>query len=136
MEHDNNAVSSLNRLSLRPTALRRRDCKVHPARCRSATSLWLSKFVPDEFVKPEGLLTLPYTPIRKNPTLGRVFVEFGGEGGIRTPGRFDPSPDFKSGAFNRTLPPLLNAGRILMMSFTLVKRLITKNVTIAGQITS
>ncbi|CAD5275444.1 hypothetical protein ALTERO38_51217 [Alteromonas sp. 38] len=42
------------------------------------------------------------------------FLELGGEGGIRTPGRFDPSPDFKSGALNRALPPL-QVLRILMI---------------------
>ena len=35
--------------------------------------------------------------------LGRVY---GGEGGIRTPGSLSTTPDFESGAFNRTLPPL------------------------------
>jgi hypothetical protein len=44
------------------------------------------------------------------------FSELGGEGGIRTPGRFDPSPDFKSGALNRALPPL-QVLRILMIFF-------------------
>ncbi len=34
--------------------------------------------------------------------------EYGGEGGIRTPGRDEPTPDFKSGALNRALPPLLS----------------------------
>ncbi len=37
---------------------------------------------------------------------GPFCFEFGGEGGIRTPGGYEPTPDFKSGAFNRTLPPL------------------------------
>jgi hypothetical protein len=31
---------------------------------------------------------------------------YGGEGGIRTPDRVTPMPDFESGAFNRALPPL------------------------------
>ncbi len=52
-----------------------------------------------------GFSTFPFRQIQKNRHVGGSFV-FGGEGGIRTPGRFDPSPDFKSGAFNRTLPPL------------------------------
>lgn len=30
----------------------------------------------------------------------------GGEGGIRTPGRNEPTSDFKSGALSRALPPL------------------------------
>ena len=47
--------------------------------------------------------------------------EFGGEGGIRTPGTFDRSPDFKSGAFNRALPSLQIVERILMVLFKLVK---------------
>ena len=36
-----------------------------------------------------------------------LFYEvYGGEGGIRTPDRVTPMPDFESGAFNRALPPL------------------------------
>jgi hypothetical protein len=35
------------------------------------------------------------------------FFIYGGERGIRTPGRFDPTSDFKSGALNRALPALL-----------------------------
>ncbi len=52
-------------------------------------------------------------PIKKPATMCG-FLELGGEGGIRTPGRFDPSPDFKSGALNRALPPL-QVLRILMI---------------------
>ncbi len=52
-------------------------------------------------------------PIKK-PAALCGFLELGGEGGIRTPGRFDPSPDFKSGALNRALPPL-QVLRILMI---------------------
>ena len=37
----------------------------------------------------------------------RSVAENGGEGGIRTLGRFDPPSDFKSGALSQTLPPLL-----------------------------
>ena len=37
----------------------------------------------------------------------RLFSKvYGGEGGIRTPDRVTPMPDFESGAFNRALPPL------------------------------
>ena len=50
----------------------------------------------------------------KKPATMCGFLELGGEGGIRTPGRFDPSPDFKSGALNRALPPL-QVLRILMI---------------------
>ena len=50
----------------------------------------------------------------KKPATVCGFSELGGEGGIRTPGRFDPSPDFKSGALNRALPPL-QVLRILMI---------------------
>lgn len=46
--------------------------------------------------------------------------KFGGEGGIRTPGTFDRSPDFKSGAFNRALPPL-QVRRILIGEAVVVK---------------
>ena len=35
-----------------------------------------------------------------------LLTQYGGEGGIRTPGRFDPTSDFKSGALNQALPPL------------------------------
>ena len=36
----------------------------------------------------------------------REAFKYGGEGGIRTPGRDEPTSDFKSGALNRALPPL------------------------------
>ena len=35
-----------------------------------------------------------------------VEIKYGGEGGIRTHGRGEPSLDFKSSAFGRALPPL------------------------------
>tara|TARA_R100001224_G_scaffold35404_2_gene20061 strand:+ start:34912 stop:35139 length:228 start_codon:yes stop_codon:yes gene_type:complete len=45
--------------------------------------------------------------MKKPNSMSRAFSsKFGGEGGIRTPGGYEPTPDFKSGAFNRALPPL------------------------------
>lgn len=46
--------------------------------------------------------------------------EFGGEGGIRTHGWFDPSPVFKTGALNRsaTSPVTQQAGRIARPAFS------------------
>ena len=44
---------------------------------------------------------------------------YGGEGGIRTPDRVTPMPDFESGAFNRALPPL----RVLTTLFSTTLRL-------------
>ncbi len=43
----------------------------------------------------------------KKPATCAGFLKYGGEGGIRTPGRDEPTSDFKSGALNRALPPLL-----------------------------
>ncbi len=40
------------------------------------------------------------------------FLLYGGEGGIRTPGRDEPTSDFKSGALNRALPPLRSGANI------------------------
>ncbi len=60
------------------------------------------------------------TPIKKPATCAGYF-KFGGERGIRTPGRFDPTSDFKSGALNRALPALQIVGRILMSFIRLVK---------------
>ena len=59
---------------------------------------------------PTGVLTLPNQTqelwTKKNPQQVQVFQNVGGEGGIRTPGRDEPTSDFKSGALNRALPPL------------------------------
>ena len=73
---------------------------------RKRPTLRLCSIVPDNRVEPKILISLLKTP-KKKPTLCVGFDLYGGEGGIRTPGRFNPSPDFKSGAFDRTLPPLL-----------------------------
>lgn len=43
---------------------------------------------------------------KKARSFERAFENSGGERGIRTPGGREPTPDFKSGAFNRTLPSL------------------------------
>ena len=59
----------------------------------------------------------------KNPQHCAGFSEYGGEGGIRTPGRDEPTSDFKSGALNRALPPLRIEGRMLMMFIFVVKPL-------------
>ena len=57
-----------------------------------------------------GALTLTlqrfYFTHKKTRNMCGFFV-FGGEWGIRTPGGFDPTSDFKSGALNRALPTLL-----------------------------
>ena len=43
------------------------------------------------------------------PKTSETRFSSGGEGGIRTPGALAGTPDFESGAFNRTLPPLLKS---------------------------
>ena len=51
---------------------------------------------------------------------------YGGERGIRTPGGFDPTSDFKSGALNQALPALQEV-RILKANGVDVKTKIQNN---------
>ncbi len=45
--------------------------------------------------------------VQKKPLISiSGFLQYGGERGIRTPGTFDRTSDFKSGAFNQALPAL------------------------------
>jgi hypothetical protein len=61
-----------------------------PPRKRFGASLWLSKFVPDEFVEPWALIQISLRHIRKKPHKG-AFCVYGGERGIRTLDKaFDP----------------------------------------------
>jgi hypothetical protein len=51
-------------------------------------------------------LSAPAITVGKLPTWDGVERVYGGERGIRTPGSLSTTPDFESGAFNRTLPSL------------------------------
>ena len=64
------------------------------------------------FASPAHLCALGYSLYeslslrhKKTAPYGTVCL-YGGEGGIRTHGRDKPSPVFKTGAFDRALPPL------------------------------
>ena len=70
-------------------------------------------------VEPIRLLTKPpSSPNNKADHCGPAF-SFGGEGGIRTLGRFEPTPDFESGTFDHsaTSPEaaILTASRAILL---------------------
>ena len=58
----------------------------------------------------QPIITTPIAADIASPNMDYNYLYFfdldGGEGGIRTPGSLSTTPDFESGAFNRTLPPL------------------------------
>jgi hypothetical protein len=49
--------------------------------------------------------------------------DYGGEGGIRTPDRVTPMPDFESGAFNRALPPLRRGNSLRIRAIRAIRHL-------------
>jgi hypothetical protein len=77
-----------------------------------------AQVITQELTLDTGSSAIGQLVVVKPETGGRAFAEglwtfwdvlklnYGGEGGIRTPDRLTPMSDFESGAFNRALPPL------------------------------
>ncbi len=49
------------------------------------------------------MLGYKYREIKKAPSNNNLGLVYGGEAGIRTLGRFNPSPVFKTGTFGRSV---------------------------------
>ena len=70
--------------------------------------------LPSEPTRQADYRVKPQRNLNEDDANGRM--EYGGEGGIRTPDSLATMPDFESGAFNRALPPLREINHSLQMA--------------------